>query len=213
MIQNEMQKVERGTFRAAVDIGVWDILIATLVSMFAIAPLLSGSLGDFWSSAIFVPILAAVYLALQLVKRRLVLPRIGVVRFASYRQARLRRLFVVLAAVNVVALALGTFFALRFEPGNGLSYTIVFSLTALAAFSLAGYFLNIPRFFFYGLLIAIAPFVGEWLFRKGYAPHHGYPVVFGTAAALIATVGLITLILRVRGVSPLGDGPLAGEDR
>jgi len=85
--------------------------------------------------------------------------------------------------------------------------------TVLVGFSLAAYYLNIPRFFIYGLLLAVAPFVGEWLWRRGYASHHGFPVVFGIAAAAIAAVGLIKLLVLVRGHAPLSDGPPAGDDR
>ncbi|UCC83962.1 MAG: hypothetical protein JSW46_03235 [Gemmatimonadota bacterium] len=213
MIQKEIDRAERGTFHAAYDLGIWDILIASFLSMFAFAPLLSVSMGDFWAAAVFVPIVGAVYLTLLLVKRRLLVPRIGVVRLGPYRQARLRRLSVALLIVNVVALAAGTFFAVRFEAVGGLAPVIFLSFILLVGFSLAAYSLDIPRFFLYGLVLAVGPFIGEWLWRKGYASHHGWPVVFGTAAALMVAVGLIKLIAVVRGHAPLGDGPLAGEDR
>ncbi|HSG81517.1 MAG TPA: hypothetical protein VLC48_04645 [Gemmatimonadota bacterium] len=215
MMHNDLQETERGTFRAAADLGIWDIMIAAFLSMFAFAPLLSGRLGDFWSSAIFVPILGAVWLVLWFIKQRFIAPRIGVVRFGSYRQARLQRLTLVLLAINIVAFALGTFFALRFQPGAGGGLLPVITLSAifLVGFSLAAYLLDIPRYFAYGLLLGVAAFVGEWLFRGGHASHHGYPVVFGFLAALIATVGLATLLVRVRSLGPRVDGPLAGEDR
>jgi hypothetical protein len=213
MIQNEIDQIERGTFHAAYDLGIWDILIASFLSMFAFAPLLSVSMGDFWAAAVFVPIIGTVYLVLWLVKRRLLVPRIGVVRLGSFRQARLKRLTVALLIVNVVAMAAGTFFALRFDAVRGLAPVIVLSLIILVGFSMAAYFLNIPRFFLYGLGLAVGPFIGEWLWRRGYASHHGYPVVFGTAAALMVAVGLIKLLGVVRGHAPLGDGPLAGKDR
>jgi uncharacterized membrane protein len=213
MIQNEIDQVERGTFHAAYDLGIWDILIASVLSMLAIGPLLSVSMGDFWAAAVFVPIIAAVYAVLWLVKRRLLVPRIGVVRLGTYRQERLRRLTLVLLVINVLALAAGTFFAFRYDAIGGLAPVIVLSVILLVGFSLAAYALNIPRFFLYGLLLAVAPFVGEWLWRRGYASHHGYPVVFGIGAATIAAVGLIRLFAVIRGQAPLGDGPLAGEDR
>lgn len=213
MIQNDMKQAERGTFKAAFDLGIWDILIATVASMFAVAPLLSVRMGDFWSSAVFVPVVLAVLVALRAVKRRVLLPRIGVVRLGSYRRARLRRLTIVLLSLNVVALVAGSYFALRFEALQGLLPVILFSGMLLVGFTLAASYLNIPRYFLYGLLLAAAPFAGEWLWRRGYAPHHGYPVVFGVAAVVIAAVGLIKLAVRLRAHAPSSDGPLAGENR
>ncbi len=212
MIQQDLRKAERRTFRAAADLGTWDLLIATGASMFAIAPLLSPKLGDFWSSAIFIPVFAVMFVILRFVRQRLFDPRIGVVRFGSYRQTRLRRLVLVLAVVNVVALTLGAIFAARFQPAIGPAPLILFSALVLVAFSLAAYFLNIPRYFGYGLFLAAAPFVGEWLFREGHASHHGFPVVFGVAAVVIATVGLATLLVRFRSLGPQGDASAIGDN-
>jgi hypothetical protein len=91
--------------------------------------------------------------------------------------------------------------------------TTVLSPILLVGFSLAAYFLNIPRYYVYGLLLAVAPFVGERLYRGGHASHHGFPVVFGGAAALITAVGLITLWVRVRGLRPRLEGPRPADDR
>jgi hypothetical protein len=213
MTENDLKKAERSAFQAGFDIGIWDILIASWLSMFAIAPLLSRRLGDFWSAAVFVPVLAVVYILLRMIKNRYVVPRIGVVRLGTYRQARLRKLSVVLLVVNIVALVLGTVFAfIKVEPGSMLAFPIVFSLILFVGFSLAAYFLMIPRFFFYGLLLSVAPFVGEWLWRKGYSPHHGFPVVFGTAATVIAAVGVVILFNRIRGPGSSVDEPLTGEN-
>ena len=198
---------------AAVALPRLALLLVQIEQLAGVAPLLSVRLGDFWSAAVFVPIVGGVYVTLVVVKRRLLAPRIGEVRLGSYRQARLQRLVLVLTVINVVALVAGFFFAYRFDPGNGLSPVIFLAATILVGFSLAAYFLNIPRFFIYGLLLAVGPFVGEWLWRRGYASHHGWPVVFGTAAAVIAAIGLYKLVALIRAHPPLSDEPLAGEDR
>ena len=49
-----------------------------------------------------------------------------------------------------------------FHVLSGQMIAIIFSLTLLAGFSLAAYFLDYPRLYIYGLLLGIAPFVGEW---------------------------------------------------
>jgi len=53
MMHNDLQETERGTFRAAADLGIWDILIAAFLSMFAFAPLLSGRLGEVRGGELF----------------------------------------------------------------------------------------------------------------------------------------------------------------
>ena len=55
MTSNDLAAAERRGFRSVVDTGLWDVMLASVVAMFAIAPLLSVRLGDFWSSAVFVP--------------------------------------------------------------------------------------------------------------------------------------------------------------
>lgn len=194
-MQDDLIATERRTFRAAVDTGIWDLLIAGVVAMFAIAPGLSVTMGDFWSAAVFVPVWAVLYLVLWLVRTRLVVPRVGVVRFGADRQARLQTSGLILAAVNVVALLVGIYAAATVEAGGGAVFPFTFFTLVLVVFSLMAYATSIQRFFLYGLMLAVAPIAGEWLFREGYALHHGYPVVFGVATGVIASVGLMKLAL------------------
>jgi len=195
MTSNDLAAAERHAFRSVIDTGLWDVMLASIVAMFAIAPLLSSRLGDFWSSAVFVPFWAAIYLVVRFVHERFVVPRVGVVRFGSYRQARLRKFGVILAIVNTVSLVLAAVFATWSETPRMWAFPIVFSLIVLAVSSLAAYAFNIPRVFGYGVMIAVAPAIGEWLWRNGYAAHHGYPVVFGVTAVAIAAIGLTKFAL------------------
>jgi len=194
---DELKRVERSTFRAAADTGLWDTLLASVFALFAIAPLLSGRLGDFWSSAIFLPVWAGVYLLIRLVHARVIVPRVGIIEVGSRRRARLRRFVWIMFAVNVVAFALGIFAATRSTVAQGsvpqIVYPLALAMTLLIGLSLAAYFLEIPRLFFYGVLAAVAPLVGEELFQRGYASHHGYPIAFGALAAIIFVSGLVRL--------------------
>ena len=62
MEQIDLVEAERQTFRAATDTGLWDIMIAAVLSMLAIGPYLSRSMGDFWSAAVFLPVFSVLYL-------------------------------------------------------------------------------------------------------------------------------------------------------
>lgn len=192
--QISLKEVERKAFRASFDDGLWDVLLGCVVLMFAIAPFLSASLGDFWSSAIFLPFWALAFLVVWLVRRRVVAPRTGFVKLGRARMARLMKFSLLMLALNVVAFALGLAAAMTFGRVSGLTTTIIFGLIVLIGFSLAAYFLNFSRLYVYGLLIGLAPLVGEWLYLNMNAPHHGFPITFGIAAGTIITVGLVVFV-------------------
>lgn len=207
-MRDELRDIEKRAFRAAVDTGLWDVMIASVVAMLAIGPLLSGTLGDFGASAVFLPVWAILYWVLLRVQRRVVEPRVGVVRFGVERKARLTRFSVIMLALNVVALAAGTYAA--FHAGAAWSPPVLFGLMVLLMFSVAAYFLDIPRYFGYGLLLVAAGAAGEVLWRRGLASHHGYPVVFGISAVVIAGVGLLRLAKHLPPRAPTDSTAAAG---
>jgi hypothetical protein len=194
-----LKNAERKIFRrATIDDGLWDIVIAGFALEFAIAPLLSPMLGDFWSSAVFVPFLGVMFLAIWLMRKYIVRPRTGVVKFGKQRIGRLKKFTLVMLIVNVVALILGFVAAFYFHAVSGQMIAIVFGLILLTFFSLAAYFLDYTRLYVYGLLLGIAPFVGEWLYSSYGASHHGFPITFGFISGVIFLAGLITFVRFLR---------------
>ena len=193
-----LKEAEQKVFRSAFQDGLWDILIGSFVLVFAIAPFLSRSLGDFWSSAVFVPFWAVVFLAAWLVKKYVVIPRVGIVKFGSWRKARLIKFNVVTFVVGLVALILGTLSAFNFDAVPGWMHAARFSLIVLLGFSVAAYFTGFNRLYIYGLLIALSPLVGEWLYVYAKAPHHGFPITFGITAGVAILVGLVKFVRLLR---------------
>ena len=189
-----LKEAERKAYRAVADDGLWDVLLGCFVLLFALAPLLSEPLGDFWSSMIFLPFWGLVYGAIWLLRRRVLAPRIGRATLGRARRARLSRFTRVLLAVNVLALILGVIVALNYASVPGLLVAGLLGAALLIAFTFAAYLLDFPRFYVYGLLLGLSPLVGEWLFVNGYAPHHGYPVVFGFTAAVMILTGLVVFV-------------------
>jgi len=192
-----LKSAERKAFRVTFSDGLWDILLGCFVLEFALAPLFSETLGDFWSSAIFLPIWGLVYLAIWLVRKHVIEPRIGTVNFSQARKSRLRKVGLVMLAANLLLFIFGVVIALSAEKTNGGwsaggydARVLLFGLVVLAGFTLAAYMLEAPRLYFYGLLLFAAPLVGEWLYAQHGFAHHGYPVVFGFSAGLMFLIGL-----------------------
>jgi hypothetical protein len=208
---SDLKQAERLAFRAAMDTGLWDILIAAVLSMLAIGPTLSVYLGDFWSAAAFLPVVVGVYLGIRAVHERVVVPRVGVVRFGAERQARMRRLTAVMLVVNVVALGFGVFAALRSSTQGYELAPIGLALVLLVGFSAAAHLLEIPRYFLYGGLLFLAPLVGEELWQRGLVTHHGFPVVFGVAVVAILAGGLTRFVRHVVRAGPGTGDPVQGD--
>jgi hypothetical protein len=196
--QISLREAERKVFRTTYNDGLWDILLGSFFLMFIMALYLSPSLGDFWSSVLIIPGWGLVFLIVWLIRKYVVTPRIGVVKFGPVRKTKLRRLSVMLLAVNVAALILGLVAALNFERVPGQMISIVFGLLLLIGFSIAAYLLDFNRLYIYGLLVGLSPLVGEWLYTNGKAAHHGIPITFGTSAGIMILVGLALFVRLLR---------------
>lgn len=193
-----LEEAERKVFKSTFQDGLWDIFIGCIILEFAIAPFLSRSLGDFWSSAVFLPFWAVIFLAIWLVRKYVVTPRVGMVEFGSWRKTRLIKFNVVMLVVCLIALILGILSVLSFAAVPGWIHIARFSLIILVVFSVAAYFLNFTRLHLYGVLIALSPLVGEWLYVYIKVPHHGFPITFGITAGITILVGLVKFIHLLR---------------
>jgi hypothetical protein len=86
-----------------------------------------------------------------------------------------------------------------FRPvASGYTVSIQFSVIMLIFFTAAGYMLDFSYLYVYGILIALAIPVGEWLYQVAGFSHHGFPVVFGTLSVIMLVRGLYKFITLVK---------------
>ena len=162
---------ERKAFQSSFADGLWDVFLGLFPLQFAVAPLLSESMGDFWSSAIFLPVWGAVYLVIRLMRKNLIAPRMGTVNFGKARKEKLRKFSRIMLGINALVFILGILaaaFATKIFDSQSIALfgsvvSMALGLILLAGFSLAAALLDWPRLYFYGLLLLAAPPVGEWL--------------------------------------------------
>jgi hypothetical protein len=193
-------------FRVVANDGLWDMFLGCFFIMFSVAPLLSTRLGDFWASAIFLPVWGALYLAIRLVRNNVILPRVGQVRFGEARRTALGKISRLMLVVNILALVLGIIATIYHRSIPGQMISIAFGLMLLIGFSLAAYVLNLSRLNLYGLLAGISPPIGEWLFSRGLTTHHGFPVTFGIVAGVMILIGLGLFVQLLRRYPAPGNG-------
>jgi len=189
-----LKEMERKTFHMTTNDGLWDILLGCFLLIFAIGPLLSVSLGDFWSSAIFLPFWGMAYWGIQRIRKQILYPRIGEVKFGQPRKSKLKKTSLVMIGVNTIALILGILTVLNFPQFPGQLFIFILSFILLAGFSLAAYLLDLPRLYLYGLCTGLSPLAGEWLSANMNATHHGFPITFGITSGIILLTGLTLFV-------------------
>ncbi|MGD8456088.1 MAG: hypothetical protein PVF83_06870 [Anaerolineales bacterium] len=194
---NTLKAADRKIFATYFEDGLIDFGLVAFVLMFVAAPFLSVPLGDFWASAVFIPFWGLVYLILRSIRNRVVKPRMGSVEWGAARKKRLRIGSTVLLIINVIFLVLG--FVTMFMPiGSGMVVSIRFSVMMLILFSAAGYIMDFPILYVYGVLLALAIPVGEWLYQNHGFSHHGYPIAFGLMAVIMFARGLYKFITFIK---------------
>ena len=95
--------------------------------------------------------------------------------------------------IKVIFLTLGIV-SFMMPVGSGLAISLLFGAVMLVFFSAAGYIYDFNFLYVYGVLLALAMPVGEWLYQTAGFSHHGLPVVFGSIAVIMFVRGLFKFI-------------------
>lgn len=187
-----VRSAERKAFRITVADGLWDVFIGFVLLQMAIAPLLSKTLGDFWSSVIFLPFWGLIFLAVRLTRKYVIEPRLGTVTLGKPRKKKLHKLSIVLFVINIVLFVLGLAAFIYFKRISGGLLMGILGIIIMTLFSTLAYYMEYPRLYIYGSLLLVAPLVGEWLYTFHGASHHGFPIVFGFTSGIMILIGLGT---------------------
>lgn len=191
----DLKQIERKAYTSYFQDGLWDIVIGLVAAAWAVAPLLSDlGLSDIWGGVIFLPFFALGYAVLWAGKRFVTRPRMGLVRFGPKRKARLTKILAVTTALLTVGLVVGIVASMS-STTSGWVYPAAFCGVLLVGFSLGAYFLDFPRLYLYGALLALSFPIGEVLFKYAGVAHHGWPTTFGVSAAVMLLIG-VTLFAR-----------------
>jgi hypothetical protein len=209
-----LKDAERKAFRSVFQDGLWDIYLGLLLGTMGIGVLFaSGSRSELAGTIAVLGFVCLFMLAFWAGKKYVTTPRLGLVKFGPRRKAKVRNVRVVLflsALLGVVMLVVGL------SPGptsvpewaaNMPLVAYIWVVQVIVVFGIGAYFLDVPRFYLYGVLFAV-PFPAAIALDQNGIVASGkvaFPLTFGVSAGIMVLVGLVLFVRFLR------DHPLPTE--
>jgi hypothetical protein len=175
--------------------GLLDVLAGLIVLTFGLIPILDesglnpGARQVLFLSFYFLEVFVIIWL-----KRRIILPRSGMVQLSKKTTSRLS---LVMLLVNVaIFLVMAGSYAFEipiWELFGSYQLSVPLGLLFMLLLTVTGALLKASRFYFYGILVMVSFIVFEHLFLKGYVAHHGIPPAGFISGGLIVLSGLVHL--------------------
>jgi hypothetical protein len=209
----DLKQLERRAFRSTFQDGLWDIFLGLLLLNVGIGTIVGGVVGEtemslksvWWIVLLIVPLPLLVLVAFWAGKKFITTPRIGLVKFGPQRKARMKNV----RAVLFVSVLLGVimFFWGWAAMGNGLPEWMrgiplplyVWPAQTIVVFGLAAYFLDVPRFYAYGVLYGLPLPVGISLVKSTeLTPLSSMAITYGVPVGVMVLIGVILFVRFLR---------------
>lgn len=190
--QDSLKDLERRAYRSTFQDGLWDLFIGLILTGAAIIPVLS-QLGIQRPLNIVLSILPGALLFL-IGKRKITIPRMGVVRFAQKRQEKRKRMrlislaFVLVFITIITSIKMGVFVNIKLPSTIwiGIGF-IVLPLWFVANL------LDFYRLSLYGVVFVLCWALADILNERLASPLDGL-LTFGVAGSLIVLYGTTLLV-------------------
>ena len=216
-----VKEAERKAFRLSTsEDGLYDFFFGTYTILLSLMPWLDeNGMRTPWNVILVMALGFLIMFGVILLKKFLIAPRIGQVRYGADRKKRMKRLGVVMAVIFVLTLVLFgmtvSAIYLREPIFNGFNGAIdwIFPLDIVhtaagififAIFSLIGYMNDYPRLYLYGFLFGLGYVVSTVLQDMTGSPLY-WP--YALAGSIAAVTGIILFIRFLRGY-PLPQEPV-----
>jgi hypothetical protein len=202
----DLKELERKAFRATFQDGLWDIFLGLLLLNMGGSALLGGSeMSPLWSMVVLTLFAGAVLLLFWAGKKFVTAPRIGTARFGAQRKGKLKRVRLVL----FLSVLLGALMALWGVGSSvaGVPYVIarlplpayVWAGQCVVVFGLAAYFMDVTRFYLYGVLYALPFPLGIMLAQNtSLSGTASMALTFGAAGGTMVLVGVALFVRFLR---------------
>jgi hypothetical protein len=201
-----LKELERKAFRSTFQDGLWDMYLGFLLLIMGMGPVLPAlNKSVIWTLVILLMLSVLAWLAFWAGKKFITTPRMGLVRFGPQRKAKLKKTRAVLflsALLGVITLVLRAMWNIEWAARIPVP-AYIWAVQAIVVFGLGAYFLDVSRFYAYGVLYAIPVPVGIVLLQNTGLPGFMF-LPFGVSGGILVIIGVVlfTRFLREYPVVP-----------
>ena len=189
----DLKDLERKAFSSYFHDGMWDLYGGLILLGFGLSVI---------TEQMFVMIICVILAMVPLlIRKQIVIPRLGAVRFSPQRQAKTRRAKVIAVTIGCVTLLLGVVMAGLFSSNVMPSwfdiwisdYFLIFFGGMIAVIVAIGAFIvGVKRFYIYSLLTFAAFYLANFL--RG-DDMEGIPIATAGGLVLLSGIGILTRFL------------------
>jgi hypothetical protein len=178
MDTSDQKQTERRVFTSFFQAGIMEAFTGIFLLQLGCPALFSRSgFGDWESALLTLPIALILLVVVFVVRRFVVIPRLGHVKFLPERRRRVSRLIIVPILTLIAGAMVGYIFAENAPLRHAFVVQIPFILIPIIVFGAAAYFLDMKRLYVYGAIVGLVFPLGKYL-----------ETVIGSRNALPATI-------------------------
>jgi hypothetical protein len=164
MDTSDQKQIERRVFTSFFQAGIMEAFTGIFLLQLGFPALFSRSgFGDLQSALLTLPIALTLLIVVFLVRRFVVTPRLGHVKFLPERRRRVSRLIIVPILTLIAGAIVGYVFAENAPLRHAFVGQIPFILIPIIVFGAAAYFLNMKRLYVYGAIVGLVFPLGKYL--------------------------------------------------
>ena len=158
------KNIERRVFTSFFQDGSIEAFMGIFLLQLGLPVIFSRSgFGDMQSALFVLPIALILLAVVFLVRRFVVIPRLGRVKFLPERRRRLSKLIIVPIITLIASAIVGYILNENASMRNIFISQIPFSLSPIIVFGAAAYFLEMKRLYIYGAIVGLIMPLGKYL--------------------------------------------------
>jgi hypothetical protein len=195
-----LKELERKAFRSTFQDGLWDMYLGFLLLIMGMGPVLPAlNKSVIWTLVILLMLSVLAWLAFWAGKKFITTPRMGLVKFSPQRKAKLKKTRAVLflsVLLGVIMFVLRAMWNIEWAARIPVP-AYIWAVQAIVVFGLGAYFLDVSRFYAYGVLYAIPVPVGIVLLQNTGLPGFMF-LPFGVSGGIMVIIGMVLFIRFLR---------------